>query len=68
MSARNEFPHHGSADQAGPSENEHTHDLPLLLEARSSDGVPSDHNDTLALNKYCGAARIGRKNVSIEIR
>jgi hypothetical protein len=30
MPAPNELPHHGRADQTGPTKNEHTHDLPLL--------------------------------------
>jgi hypothetical protein len=30
MSAANELPHHGSADQAGPTENEHPHNLSPL--------------------------------------
>jgi hypothetical protein len=30
MPAPKELPHHGRADQACPTENEHAHDLPLL--------------------------------------
>jgi hypothetical protein len=30
MPTANEFPHHGRADDACPTENEHAHHLPLL--------------------------------------
>ena len=61
MPAPNELPHHGRADQACPTENEHAHDLPSSVEARRLGTRRVDQSDALASNEYCGAARTLQK-------
>jgi hypothetical protein len=51
-----QIPHHGGATRAGPIENEHAHDLPLVWKP-AHPLLRSPSWQAFAPNEYCGAAR-----------
>ena len=54
--ASNALPHHGGADQAGPTENEHAHDPPRLWKPAH----PLTRRAIIALRWLCGNIAVQR--------